>query len=120
MAAEKRLYSNKIYTIEEIKNIIVPIAEKYGVSKVWLFGSYARGEADETSDVDLRITQTEYGLKMGGFYADVVSALDKPVDMVDTLSPKANFHEPYIKALCRSIKNLKGRARCGSPFCVLN
>ena len=35
----------KIYTIDEITAAVKPIAEKYGIDKVWLFGSYARGEA---------------------------------------------------------------------------
>jgi hypothetical protein len=45
--------SVKIYTIEEIKTIVEPIARKYGVARVYLFGSYARGEVTENSDVDL-------------------------------------------------------------------
>ena len=46
----------KIYTIDEITAAVKPIAEKYGIDKVWLFGSYARGEATEKSDVDLLIS----------------------------------------------------------------
>lgn len=34
------------------KFVISLIAEKYNVSRVYLFGSYARGEADEESDID--------------------------------------------------------------------
>lgn len=33
-----------VYTIDEIKAKIEPIAKQYNVSKVYLFGSYARGE----------------------------------------------------------------------------
>lgn len=43
---------NKVYTIAEIRAKAVPIAKKYGVKKLSLFGSYARGEADEKSDLD--------------------------------------------------------------------
>ena len=39
----------KIYTVDEITAAVKPIAEKYGIDKVWLFGSYARGEATEKS-----------------------------------------------------------------------
>ena len=38
------------YTIEEIKDKVTPIAQKYGVKRISLFGSYARGEATENSD----------------------------------------------------------------------
>ena len=44
-----------IYTITEIKNRIISIAEEYGVDSMSLFGSYARGEATEDSDVDILI-----------------------------------------------------------------
>ena len=47
--------TNKIYSISEIKDIVSPIAKKYGVENVYLFGSYARGEATPDSDLDLRI-----------------------------------------------------------------
>ncbi|MBQ7520130.1 MAG: nucleotidyltransferase domain-containing protein [Clostridia bacterium] len=44
-----------IYTIEEIRDKAVPVAMRYGVRNLRLFGSYARGEANAQSDVDLRI-----------------------------------------------------------------
>ena len=43
------------YTIDEIKSISVPVAQKYGVKKLALFGSYARGEQDADSDIDFLI-----------------------------------------------------------------
>lgn len=51
----KREVNSMVYTIEEIKEIIRPIAEKYQLPAVYLFGSYARGEADEDSDIDLAV-----------------------------------------------------------------
>jgi len=49
----------KRYSLEELKEIIVPIAEKYHISKVYLFGSFARGDYNEQSDIDLRIEKGE-------------------------------------------------------------
>ena len=43
---------DKVYTLDEIKAKAIPIAKKYGVKKLSLFGSYARGEADAQSDLD--------------------------------------------------------------------
>jgi len=37
--------TDKIYSINEIIDIVSPVAKQYGVSRVFLFGSYARGEA---------------------------------------------------------------------------
>ena len=41
-----------IYTVDEIRKIVSPIAQKYGVAALYLFGSYARGEATVESDID--------------------------------------------------------------------
>ena len=46
---------DKVYTIDEIRSISVPVAQKYGVKKLALFGSYARGEQNATSDIDFII-----------------------------------------------------------------
>ena len=66
-----------ILSIDEIRDKIRPICEKYKVEKVWLFGSYARGEAREDSDVDFHMkVPKEIGLfGLGGIYADLEEAL---------------------------------------------
>lgn len=52
--------NRKIYTIEEIKTLVKPLAEKYKVDEIYLFGSYARGEADEKSDLDFLVYGGEH------------------------------------------------------------
>ena len=47
--------SEKVYTIEEIKEMIYDILKKYGIEKAYIFGSYARGEANQQSDIDIMI-----------------------------------------------------------------
>ena len=44
-----------VLPIESIRLLILPVAIKYGLSKIYLFGSYARGEAKPASDIDLLI-----------------------------------------------------------------
>lgn len=44
-----------VLTIEDIVRLVKPIAEKYRVKEIYLFGSYARGEADENSDLDFLV-----------------------------------------------------------------
>lgn len=46
---------NVIYTIDEIRERIVPIAQRFGLKRVILFGSYARNDATKDSDIDLII-----------------------------------------------------------------
>ena len=43
--------------IDKLSELISPIAEKYGVEKVYLFGSRARGDYTDDSDYDFSIEQ---------------------------------------------------------------
>jgi len=72
--------------VAEIKKKIDPVCRHYGVDKVFLFGSYARGEATEQSDIDLRVDLGDMlrGLDVAGFYADVEDALGRRVDIMTT------------------------------------
>lgn len=47
--------NDKILAIKDIETLVKPIAEKYKVKEIYLFGSYARGEADESSDLDFLV-----------------------------------------------------------------
>ena len=59
--------SDKLYTLEEIREKVKPIAAAYGVERVYLFGSYARGEATAESDLDFRIDKGKVkGFAFGG------------------------------------------------------
>lgn len=46
---------NNVFTISDIKSLVKPIAEKYNVDEIYLFGSYARNEADQNSDLDFLV-----------------------------------------------------------------
>ena len=55
------------YTIDEIREIVAALAARYGADRIYLFGSYARGDANKDSDIDLRIDKGAIrGLQMGG------------------------------------------------------
>ncbi len=82
-----------IYTIDQIRRIAAPIAAAYGVKSMRLFGSYARGEATEHSDVDLLIDRGSLrsGFALGGLYADLRDGLQKELDLVTTQGADADF-----------------------------
>ena len=85
-----------IYTLDEIAQRIRPVAERYRLRAVYVFGSYARGEAGEDSDVDLLVDDTGSGLRglnYGGLCYDLEEALGKEISFVtvDTLEGPDRF-----------------------------
>lgn len=83
--------SEKIYTLDEIKAIAHPIAARYGIAALYLFGSYARGEATPHSDLDFRVDRGDLVdlLELGGLISDLEDSFDKNLDVLTTqmLSP---------------------------------
>jgi len=78
-----------IYTLDEIKAIIQPIAVKYRLPAVYVFGSYARNEATADSDVDILVDLTGSEVKgwiIGELYNDLCDGIKKGVDLVTTRS----------------------------------
>ena len=56
--------SKKIYTLEEIKDLSQLVFEQYPtIKEAYLFGSYARGEATENSDLDFMIVLKDYEIE---------------------------------------------------------
>ena len=41
------------YTVDKIKEIVAALAARYGADRIYLFDSYARGDADKSSDIAL-------------------------------------------------------------------
>ena len=48
-----------VYTIAALRDIVRPLLERYDMESASLFGSYARDEADDTSDIDLLLVGRE-------------------------------------------------------------
>lgn len=69
-----------------IKNAVTPIAKQYGLKRIYLFGSYAKGTANENSDIDLLIEKGKSLslLMLSGFRQDVEEILNLSVDVVTT------------------------------------
>ena len=72
-----------IYTIDEIADKVHSIAEAYDIDKIYLFGSYARSEATEESDIDMYVEFSKpLGLRYCSFVSDIEESLDKCVDII--------------------------------------
>ena len=71
-------------TIKQIKDIVKPILNKYGIFEIYLFGSYARGEANKDSDIDIYCEKGNLNtlFKIGYVFEELKTALNKEVDLV--------------------------------------
>ncbi len=74
---------------EQDKNAILLLARRYGVHKVFLFGSGAEGQK-EARDIDLGVIGID-PRRFFKFYGDLMFSLSKPVDLID-LSKDTKFN----------------------------
>ena len=72
-----------VVSIDYIKNKCNHVFEKYSVDYCYLFGSYAKGSANEKSDVDLLISADIKGIKFFALVEELRIALQKKVDALD-------------------------------------
>ncbi len=82
-------------TISAIKKQVEPIAREHGIKKVYLFGSYAKGNQNDESDIDLLIEneQSMSLLGLSSFMQAVREALQLPVDVVTMGGITEDFRE---------------------------
>ena len=89
-----------VLTIKQIKERIRPIVERHHIEEVYLFGSYARGEAHADSDVDIYCTSGDIDtlFKRAGLIRELEEALKKDVDVI-TIGSKMrdNFRQQLEK-----------------------
>ncbi|MDR0330326.1 MAG: nucleotidyltransferase domain-containing protein [Chitinispirillales bacterium] len=85
-------------TLNKISEVVKTVAPQYEINQVYLFGSYARGDATEESDVDFRIVGGNIPslFTMGGLYEDLAEPLGTRVDLVMTKNMSEKFYS-YIK-----------------------
>jgi predicted nucleotidyltransferase len=82
---------NGILTIDDIKSIVSRVFEEYDVSYCYLFGSYARNEATEISDVDLLVSCNVDGLNFFGLIEKLRTSLCKRVDLLGLEQLDGNY-----------------------------
>ena len=76
--------NNAVYTVDELKTMLLPVFEGYNIRRAVLFGSYSKGQATAKSDVDILVDSGLRGLRFVGFMDDVKRRLNgKEVDLFD-------------------------------------
>ena len=78
---------------------ILRLADRYGAHKIRVFGSAARGEADEQSDIDF-IVEMEPGrslFDLGALLSELQTLLRLPVDIVTVRGLKKRIRERVLR-----------------------
>jgi uncharacterized protein len=78
--------------IDRIKNLAVPILQRYGVTRAGLFGSWARGDMTGASDIDI-LVETGENMSLFEFAHlkhELEEALQRKIDLVEyqTIKPR--------------------------------
>lgn len=95
-----------VYSVEEITERVRPVAEKFGLGGVYLFGSYARGDATEESDVDILVdTAGVRGMYIiEELHEGFSKALEKEVDIVPLDMLPEDRNTPSFERFIREIE----------------
>ncbi|TVR62493.1 MAG: DNA polymerase subunit beta [Candidatus Competibacteraceae bacterium] len=85
--------------IQARRETILQIARRHGVGQVRVFGSLARGEATENSDLDLLIDVTGPTTPWfpGGLVAELEALLGCRVDVVETNALRKELRDRVLK-----------------------
>ena len=85
--------------LRELTAAVSPIADSYGVEKLYLFGSRARGEARADSDYDFLISkgQVQTLFLHAALWQELEDALQAPVDLITDTSNDLDLIEQARK-----------------------
>lgn len=95
------------FDLDRIKTLIAPIAKRHQLRSVYVFGSYARNEADEDSDVDLLVDREGSSIHgifdMNALLGEFKEILGKEVDLVTVQSlmqeSTARYNADFIESV---------------------
>lgn len=94
-----------ILTIKEIRLAITPILIGYGIDDIYLFGSYARGEATKDSDVDIYCNRG----RVENFYDkdDLVAKLEESLGKkVDVIFQDTKLNDYFVETIKKDLIKL--------------
>ena len=91
----------RIEDLKKLKKQIERIAARNGISKVYVFGSVARGESGATSDVDflIELEQGQSALGVGAFQHETEQLLGIHVDVVPTFALRGIEDQAFVDAV---------------------
>jgi predicted nucleotidyltransferase len=99
MAASYPIHDSARNLLQNKRDDILRVAAMHGARNVRVFGSVARGEADERSDIDLLVDMEEGRtlFDMGGLLMDLRELLHRDVDIVTEKGLKPRMRERVLR-----------------------
>ena len=86
-----------MYSLQNILQILrqhkPELQRKYPISRLGVFGSYARGEATEKSDIDIAV---EINGPMGLSFVDMADEIEKLFGIKTDVVPKRSIKAKYL------------------------
>ena len=95
------MMKNEVYNLKDIINICTPVLKKYNIKRAYIFGSYARGDATDNSDIDIMIQTKDSKivtlLNLCDFEIELEEKLKKPIDVIveETYTEEINLKDVY-------------------------
>lgn len=92
--------STQVYTLDQLRNLIAPLLLKYDIQSASIFGSYARGEADKDSDIDVLLVGNPgfNSFNVFGVAEDLYNLSGKNVDVFEISELlEGSFKETILK-----------------------
>ena len=91
--------SPDVLTIKQIKERTFPVFKKHHINEIYLFGSYARGEANNNSDVDIYCESGDAQTfsDQSNLQEELAQALGKDVDLVFVGSQMDKYFEEQLR-----------------------
>lgn len=95
--------TDKIYSVEEIKQMSKGTFKKYGIKKAYLFGSYSRNEATKDSDIDIIIEKGNLRtlFQLTSLQNDLVELFRKEVDILTEESLQYEENRYFYDEVCK-------------------
>ena len=87
--------------IKKKKQQLYQIASKHGITRIYVFGSVARGESKDVSDIDFLIEMDENvsALGVGAFQYEVQQLLGIKIDVIPTFALQNVEDRAFVRSV---------------------
>lgn len=84
--------------LERYQQLIVPVLKRYMIKRAAIFGSFAKGDANRNSDVDILI-EPDKGFTIFKFLEleqEIATLINRKVDLVEYSAIKSSIREEVL------------------------